>query len=130
MNEPGSFLSSEWEQSLRVLRQGGQHHLWTPVLVSLLPGTGTPEAPPFSFPSDLGFPRPPGARGGLELGKRAIKHARSWFFSPRVEYKTPAFCQSVVAMPLGAGARLSEFKSSQAHSGKLPNLSGPPFPHL
>lgn len=51
-------------------------------------------------------------------------------FSPRVEYGAPVVCQNVVAMPLGAGARLSEFKSSHPCSGKLPNLSGPQLSHL
>ena len=135
MKGPGSFLRSEWEQLARVPRQRRQHHLWAPVLVPQLPGTRTPPHPssPSSLPTwAFQVPQEHVVDSGLAL--MPIKHARSWPFlqgwNKGLLLLFFFFFQSVVAMPLGAGARLSEFKSSHAHSGKLPNLSGPQFPHL
>lgn len=122
MNGPGSFLGSEWEQLVKVLGQDTDA-AWhaDSRLTSLFS---------FLFSSDLAFPRFPGALQRLQAGACALKHSRCWPFLQGWNMGTPVVCLSVGAVPLGAGARLSEFKSSHPHLGKLPNLSGPLFPHL
>ena len=77
MNGPDSFLRSEWEQPVRCWGRAGSTISGPRASVPAAWHTD-PRPPPFSFlfPSDLGFPRSPGALRRLRAGACGLKHSR------------------------------------------------------